>query len=81
MELYIDGEKYDPGSYIHWTATTDQIEWLKENAIPLSSDSPGSDFSDLDQLNPLFENVKIVGLGEATHGTYERVFPNETSNH
>jgi len=71
VELYVDGEKYDPGSYVPWSATADQIKWLKENAVPLTSDSPGSDFSDLDQLKPLFENAEIVGLGEATHGTRE----------
>jgi len=71
VELYIDGEKYDPGSYTPWSATTDQIKWLKKNAIPISTDIPGSDFSDLDQLKLLFENAEIVGLGEATHGTKE----------
>ena len=71
VELYIDGEKYDPSSYTPWSATTDQIEWLKENAIPLSTDSPSGNFTDLNQLNPLFENAEIVGLGEATHGTRE----------
>lgn len=71
LELYIDGEKYDPDSYTPWSATTDQIEWLKEKAIPLATDIPGSDFSDLDQLKSLMENSEIVGLGEATHGTRE----------
>ncbi|MEX0723554.1 MAG: erythromycin esterase family protein [Gracilimonas sp.] len=71
VKVYIDGEKYDPDSYVPWSATTDQIKWLKENTIPLSTDSPGSNFSDLDQLKPLFEDAEIVGLGEATHGTRE----------
>jgi len=71
VEILINGEKYDPDSYVPWSATTDQIEWLRENVIPLSSDSPSSNFSDLDRLKPLFENAEIIGLGEATHGTSE----------
>jgi len=71
VEIYIDGEKYDPGSYVPWSATTEQIEWLKKNVIPLNSANPGSDFSDLAKLKPLFRNAEIIGLGEATHGTRE----------
>ena len=71
VEIYIDGKKYEPDSYVPWIATTEQIDWLKENVIPLNSDNPGNDFSDLVKLKPLFQNAEIIGLGEATHGTRE----------
>ena len=71
IEIFIDGEKYNSDSYVPWSATTNQIEWLKKNVMLLATDSPGSDFSDLDRLKPLFENAEIIGLGEATHGTRE----------
>lgn len=74
LEIYIDGEKYDSDLYIPpipWSATTEQIDWLKDNAIPLTTDNPGSNFSDLEKLEPLFQNAEIVGLGEGTHGTRE----------
>ena len=71
IEIYIDGEEYDPDSYVPWSATTEQIEWLKENVIPLKSANPGNDFSDLAKLKPLFRNAEIIGLGEASHGTRE----------
>jgi erythromycin esterase len=71
VEIYVDGEKYDPDSYVPWSATTEQVDWLKENVIPLESANPDSGFSDLEKLKPLFHNAEIIGLGEATHGTRE----------
>ena len=46
-------------------------DWLGRQAIPLRSVEAGSGFDDLAPLKPLFEDVRIVGLGEATHGTRE----------
>lgn len=71
IEIYIDGKKYIPTPEIPWKATAKQIEWLKENIIPLKTNDPSSDFSDLENLQPLFQNAEIIGLGEATHGTRE----------
>jgi erythromycin esterase len=71
IEIYIDGKKYIPTPEVPWSATEEQVEWLKENIIPLKTDNPGSNFSDLENLKPLFQNAEIIGLGEATHGTRE----------
>lgn len=71
VEIYIDGEKYIPTPEDPWSATKEQIEWLKENIIPLNTDNPSSNFSDFENLKPLFQNAEIIGLGEATHGTRE----------
>jgi erythromycin esterase len=53
--------------------TTQQAvtEWLRQNALTLQAPMPGSGYGDLLPLKPLFEGVKIVGLGESTHGTRE----------
>jgi len=46
-------------------------DWLGRQAIPLRAVEAGNGFSDLAPLKPLFKDVRIVGLGEATHGTRE----------
>jgi erythromycin esterase len=51
--------------------TTEQIEWLRANSVPFVTDRAGSGFDDLQPLKELIGNAKIVGLGEATHGTAE----------
>lgn len=47
------------------------IAWMRARAIPLRSVEAGSGFSDLAPLEPLFSRVRVVGLGEATHGSRE----------
>jgi len=46
-------------------------KWLKDNAILLKSVEPGQSFDDLKPLKKVFKDVRIVGLGEATHGGHE----------
>jgi erythromycin esterase len=46
-------------------------DWLKQNAIPIASAAPTTPASDLAGLKALVGNAKMVGLGEATHGTRE----------
>jgi erythromycin esterase len=45
--------------------------WLARNAHPLRSLTAGTDISDLAPLKTILSGVRIVGLGEATHGTSE----------
>ncbi len=47
------------------------IEWLRNAAVPIHHLAPGNECADLLPLKPLFDGVKVVGLGEATHGTRE----------
>jgi len=46
-------------------------EWLAHHAIPLKSVQAGTGFDDLKPLKSVFKNVRIVGLGEASHGQRE----------
>ena len=45
--------------------------WLKQNSIPIKYTESGHDFSDLQPLKKILQNVQVIGLGEATHGTQE----------
>ena len=45
--------------------------WLKERAIPLVSVQAGAGFDDLRPLKAILKDVRVVGLGESTHGTRE----------
>jgi erythromycin esterase-like protein len=48
-----------------------RIAWLREHAVPLRSVDPGNGFADLEFLKSALDGVRIVGLGESTHGTHE----------
>ncbi|MGI5193954.1 erythromycin esterase family protein [Streptomyces sp. CA-288835] len=45
--------------------------WLARTALPLSGLTAGGPTSDLQPLKDVLDGVRIVGLGEATHGTRE----------
>jgi erythromycin esterase len=46
-------------------------KWLANNAVPLQGFKTGGGYADLHPLKRIFQDVRIVGLGEATHGTLE----------
>jgi len=51
---------------------TEQItKWLTSHAIPLKSLEQKESFADLKPLKQVLRGVRIVGLGEETHGTRE----------
>ncbi|MFD9518106.1 erythromycin esterase family protein [Streptomyces sp. NPDC059979] len=45
--------------------------WLARSALPLTSLTAGAPTTDLQPLKSVLGGVRIVGLGEATHGTRE----------
>lgn len=55
------------------TSPPDHAAWLQSLALPLHRLKPatGDDFSDLMPLKELIGDARVVGLGEATHGTHE----------
>jgi erythromycin esterase len=46
-------------------------DWVATNAIRLASVEAGRGFTDLAPLKGILADVRLVGLGEATHGTRE----------
>jgi erythromycin esterase len=47
------------------------ISWLRQNIVPLTSASPGSDLNDIASSEPMISTARVIGLGEATHNTRE----------
>src|SRR5262245_58912750 len=48
------------------------IGWLRNKAMPFRTIQPGAaDQNDLKPLKKILEGVRVVGVGEATHGTRE----------
>lgn len=47
------------------------IGWLQEKVIPIKHVEAGNGYSDLQPLKKIFKDVKVLGLGETTHGTRE----------
>ncbi|WP_433544524.1 erythromycin esterase family protein (plasmid) [Streptomyces sp. CA-294286] len=45
--------------------------WLRENALPLNTLAAGSRREDLQPLVETLSDVRVVGMGESTHGTHE----------
>ena len=47
------------------------VAWVKQNAVPLASTEPGRGFDDMGALRAMVGAARVVGTGEATHGTHE----------
>jgi erythromycin esterase len=66
------GESADPPPSMPVESSRDAaIAWMKQTAVPLSTVEAGHGFADLAPLTPVLAGVRVVGLGEATHGTRE----------
>lgn len=46
-------------------------KWLRINALTIQNTEAGHGFTDLQPLKKVFRQVRVIGLGEATHGTSE----------
>jgi hypothetical protein len=51
--------------------TESPVEWIRANAIRLTTPEAGRGFADLQPLKKLVGESRIVSLGEATHGSRE----------
>jgi erythromycin esterase len=47
------------------------VDWVREHEIPLTTVEPGHGLADLAPLRAIVGDARVVGLGEATHGTGE----------
>jgi len=51
--------------------TSDNVAWLEQHVIALEGCEAGQGFSDLEPLEAIIGDARIIGLGESTHGTRE----------
>ena len=47
----------------------DIVQAINENAFEINDTNPNIDIEKSDALNSIFENVRVFGFGDATHGT------------
>ncbi|MBA8824343.1 erythromycin esterase [Saccharopolyspora lacisalsi] len=47
------------------------LSWLADRAVPLDPVEAGTGLADLAPMCPVWSDVRVIGLGEATHGTSE----------
>ena len=52
-------------------AESDLTTKLKENLIPIKTTEAGNGFEDLMPLKEILRDKRVIGMGEATHGTKE----------
>ncbi len=53
------------------TTSDPRVDWLRTQVAPIQSQEMGSGFADFERFGSNFDNKRIVGLGEATHGTQD----------
>lgn len=83
LKWYLDSEAPTSRYILHLEALPDStykaeqqrreatVRWLSQKALPLRSLTPGSEAGDLAPLQHMLQGVRVVGLGEATHGSRE----------
>jgi erythromycin esterase len=74
LALDLDGKPYDAlreEAEAALAPKPEQIEWLKQNAMPFTTAEAGRGSADLKPLKAMIGEAHIVALGEATHGTAE----------
>lgn len=72
FEILIDGSKYEEKIPVIVIPKKEELEWLKSNIIPIRTTNPDeTNDEDLKPLKDFLVGVKIVALGEVTHGSKE----------
>jgi len=54
-----------------YAQNTDTLNYIRQNAVVIDTAAADTGYSDLMPLKNVLANRRIIGLGEATHGTQE----------
>jgi erythromycin esterase len=66
------GAQTTPGSRAtESSAAAEVTAWVRDVAIPLRTADPQSDLKDMERLEAVVRDARIVAIGEATHGSRE----------
>ena len=72
LKLFIDGkQKHSLALPVKFVASNKELEWLKNNLTIIKTVQAESGFDDLEPLEQMIGDSRIVGLGENTHGSSE----------
>ena len=71
LELSVDGVAAGSTLPGQPTADPEVVASIRERAIPLRTTDPEESLDDLDALQPLIGDSKVLLLGESTHGSAE----------
>lgn len=73
IPVYVFGQntKVDINNNIDKKTQKEVVEWLTNNSRTLLAPDEMTNFSDLQFLHTIIENIKVVGVGEGTHGTQD----------
>ena len=71
LEVELDGVVYADSLELPFSPSEEQIAWVRDNAIPFSTDDPAAPNDELAPFKDLVGDARIVALGDGTHGTRE----------
>lgn len=70
VHLKVNGQEIKDAECFNYTTSAKDIQWLNNNLFPLDTSKIQKSFSEK-MKNNFWDNAKIVGIGEPTHGTHE----------
>lgn len=71
LRIKIDGEPFEQPTSEELEPTEAELEWLREHAVPFDTAEAIGVHTDIRPFLKMIGDSRLVGLGEATHGTSE----------